>query len=575
MMLSPTIPRRTILGIVFVSIFCPSAMPAQSGTWALTNARIETVSRGVIENGTIVIRGGLIVAVGADVAVPADARVLDLSKRTVSPGLIDLISTVGLSATATAAAGGGGRGGAGAPAPTTGGPSFSGFDADRKVSEELHLLPSDARSARESGVTVALVAPSRGALRGLSALIPMKDSADGSDALRSPVAEHFGFSGGGGGFGGTGGYPGTIMGVIAYQRQALYDARRQGQLSDRWATSPRGLTRPENDPKLAALVPVVRGTLPLFYDANVENEIRRAVKINREFDSVKMTIVGATEGWQALDALAGHAVVVSLNFPNPTSTTGWSYRDAMRHAESDSAAADLAARKLIEGNAAAINKAGIKFALASGGTGAAAFLANARKAVAAGLPADVALAALTMRAAELAGLGEALGSIEVGKIANLVVTEGGGILADSAKVRTVFVDGARFEIAVAPVAAPAQGSGRGGRGGAAPAEEAPAAVGGTWHLVVDSPQGAQALTMTVVQNGFAFTGKVSGMPMGGDLDVANGQVTGRNATWDISVNMNGQLLTISFSGEVTGTKISGTAALGQFGNAPFTGDKTP
>ena len=64
MMLSPTIPRRIVLGIVFVSLFCPSAMSAQSGTWALTNVRIETVTKGVIEKGTIVIRGGLLVAVG-------------------------------------------------------------------------------------------------------------------------------------------------------------------------------------------------------------------------------------------------------------------------------------------------------------------------------------------------------------------------------------------------------------------------------------------------------------------------------------------------------------------------------
>ena len=81
--------------------------------------------------------------------------------------------------------------------------------------------------------------------------------------------------------------------------------------------------------------------------------------------------------------------------------------------------------------------------------------------------------------------------------------------------------------------------------------------------------------MTVMQSGSAFTGKVSGMPTGGDLDVANGQITGRNVTWEVSINMNGQSLTISFNGEVTGTKISGTAALGQFGNAPFSGDKTP
>ena len=65
------------------------------------------------------------------------------------------------------------------------------------------------------------------------------------------------------------------------------------------------------------------------------------------------------------------------------------------------------------------------------------------------------------------------------------------------------------------------------------------------------------------------------MPTGGDLDVTNGVIAGRNVTWEVSINMNGQSLTISFNGEVTGMKISGTAALGQFGNAPFSGDKTP
>jgi imidazolonepropionase-like amidohydrolase len=324
------------------------------------------------------------------------------------------------------------------------------------VADELRVIPADARSAREGGVTAALIAPARGALRGLSALVPMRDSASGADALRSPVAEHFGFQGaGGGGGGGGGGYPATIMGVIAYQRQSLYDARRHGLIADRWKASPRGITRPDNDAKLEALVPVVRGALPAFYEANSENEIRRAVKVGKEFD-LKLTIVGATEGFKALDALAGRPVVVSVNFPRSSATTGWSYRETMRHAPGDSAAADREARKAIEGNAATMNKAGIKFAIASGETRGTDFLANVRKAVAAGLPPDVALQAVTIRAAEMAGLGEALGSIEVGKIANLVVTEGGGILADNAKVRAVFIDGARFEIVPA-----AAGQGRG------------------------------------------------------------------------------------------------------------------
>jgi imidazolonepropionase-like amidohydrolase len=140
-------------------------------------------------------------------------------------------------------------------------------------------------------------------------------------------------------------------------------------------------------------------------------------------------------------------VVVSVNFPRPALTTGWSYRQTMQHASGDSAAAARETAKAIEGNAAVLNKAGIKFALASGGVRPGDFVANVRKAVAAGLPADVALQALTIRAAEMTGLAEALGSIEVGKIANLVVTEGGGLLADGARVRTVFVDGERYEVA--------------------------------------------------------------------------------------------------------------------------------
>ena len=564
--------RRLLPGVALVA---PAVLGAQGGTWALTNARIETVTKGVIEKGTIIIRDGLIAAVGADVPIPADARVLDMSKRTIAPGLIDLTSTLGLSGAPAPAAGGGGRGG-GAPA-AAGADRFTGFEANRLVADELKVSPSDARSARDAGITAALVSPARGAVRGLSALVPMKDSANGADVIKSPVAEHFGFSGGGGfGGGGTNARgdrtPGTIMGVIAYQRQELYDAKRHGMLQDRWKADPRGLQRPENDADLDALVPVVRGQLPVFYDATQENDIRRAVKIDKEFD-IKFTIVGATEGWRALDALAGHPVVVSVNYPAPATVTGWSFRNAMRHATPDSAAADREARKVIEANAAAINKAGLKFALASGGTPAAAFVANVRKAIAAGLPADVALQAVTIRAAELAGLGSAMGSIEAGKIANLVVTEGGNVLGDSAKVRAVFIDGAKFDVAAAPAAPAGRAGGPGaGRGGPGTPAEA-AQVGGTWRLNIDSPNGSQPATLTLQQNGTSFSGKL-GSPMG-ELDVTDGKLSGNKMTFSTTMNMGGNQLTLEFSGDVAGNRVSGSVALGPMGNATFTGEKTP
>jgi imidazolonepropionase-like amidohydrolase len=246
-------------------------------------------------------------------------------------------------------------------------------------------------------------------------------------------------------------YPATLLGVIAYERQAFYDAQRQGVLADRYKADPRGLERPSADPAIDALVPAVKGTLPVFFAANRENEIRRALALAKEF-GLDLTIVGATEGWRAADALAAarKPVVIAADFPRSTQVTGWAYRQNQRHVPNDSAAADSAVQKLLQGNAAALHKSGVRVALASGGLRPSEFLGNVRKAISAGLPRATALEALTIRAAEVAGAGRQLGSIEQGKIANLVVAEG-DVLGDSAKVRFVFVDGERYEVVPTPV----------------------------------------------------------------------------------------------------------------------------
>lgn len=531
-----------------------ASLLAQSDTWALTNARIQTVTKGVIDKGTILIRKGLIEAVGASVTIPADARVIDLSGKTVTPGLIDLTSSLGLAAPVAGGGGqgGGGGGGGGAQAAPSG---PRGLEPERDVARELKVAPADVKPLRDAGITAVLVAPSRGLFRGMSALIPLRDSVDGAEVIRSQVAMHIGYQGV------PGDYPGTLLGVIAYQRQAFFDAQRQGLLQDRYRTNPRGMERPDNDPGLDALVPVVRGQQPAFIDANNENEIRRAVRLAREFN-LKATIVGATEGFEATDALAGRPTVVSMNFPQPAQTTGWSYRLSQRRAPNDSAAAACEAQKQIEGNAAALNQAGIKIALASGGTRPADFVGNVRKAIAAGLPASVALEALTIRPAELAGAGEMLGSIEAGKIANLVVSNG-DVLGDSARIGTVFVDGIRYEVAPPPARL----------AGAAGAAAAPAQLGGSWTMTLNSPQGPMDLTMTVIQNGGTFSGNM--VSQLGTTDISNGEIAGRTATWTVVVQVGGQSITLNYRGEVDGHRMTGSAELGSFGNATFTAERKP
>lgn len=536
-----------------VALAVSSPCRAQEGTWALTNVRIETVTRGVIEHGTIVVRDGLIQAVGADVTPPADARVLDLSGRTVYPGIIDLISTLGLPA--APAQGARGAGGGGTPAATESTPA--GLEPARMIADEIKATPADIKSLRDGGITAVLVAPARGAFRGLSALVPLEDSLTEQAVIRSPVAENLGFDGV------QGRYPETLLGVIAYERQAFYDAQRQALLLDRYRANPVGMARPPYDEQLGALIPALKGNLPVFFFAKNENEIRRAVLIGREF-GLKLTVVGATEGFRAADALksTGQPVVVSVDFPKAPEVTGWQYRWTERHTPGDSAEADSAARPVIEGNAAALNSAGIRFALSSGGSlHPSEFLANVRKAIAAGLPRDVALEALTIRPAEIAGVGAQLGSIEAGKIANLVVTEG-DLLGDSAKVRAVFVDGARYEVVAPPPAARERGA-----AGAGPAAD----VGGTWDISVTTPQGSNPATMTVTQSGTSFTGQVTSEA--GSAAVDNGEVAGNSVSWAITLNMAGQSTTITFRGDVEGNQMRGSADIPGMGSASFTAQK--
>jgi imidazolonepropionase-like amidohydrolase len=430
-----------------------------TGVWALTNARIETVTKGTIDRGTVVIRNGVIEAVGASITPPADAVIVDLSGKTIAPAFIDLTSSLGLRAPPQQA--GAGRGAA--PAPIPGFPGAEpdvttevrvvGLEPERVIAEELSLSPADARVPRDHGIGAALVAPSRGLFRGLSALLPLRDDTASRWIVKSPVALHVGYQ--------TvpGAYPSNLLGVIAYQRQALYDAQRHALMEERYKANPRGMTRTAHNAELDALVPVVKGNVPVFIAANNENEMLRALALGKEFN-IKVTIVGAVEGFRAINALkTARPPVVTVDFPQPSQTTGWQFQYSQRRDPADTAAMAAAVTKMVEGNAASLHNAGIRFALASGGVAPNVFMDNVRKAIAAGLPRNVALEALTIRAAEAAGVESQLGSIEAGKIANLLVVQGEPLSAN-ARLERVYVDGLQYDVVPTP-------AGRGGRGGRA------------------------------------------------------------------------------------------------------------
>jgi hypothetical protein len=288
--------------------------------YALTGARIVTVSGPVIERGTVVVRDGLITAVGANVSAPPDARVIDGTGLTVYPGIIDANTTLGIPRpTPTPGAGGGGgfAGLFGQTAPSAVSPNSTqppGLQPELMASDIIRPGGAEIEAARNAGITAAQTAPRGNVFLGQSAVINLWGDTPQQMIVRSPIAVYVGLNPLG-----QGQYPGSLMGVLTSVRQMLLDARRYKEANEIYERSPRGLKRPEQDKSLAALLPVLARQMPIVMQADREREIVRALDIAQEFN-IQMVINGGQEADRVADRLKAQnvPVLLSLNFPRRT-----------------------------------------------------------------------------------------------------------------------------------------------------------------------------------------------------------------------------------------------------------------
>jgi imidazolonepropionase-like amidohydrolase len=528
--------------------------PTAIDTYAITNARIVPVSGAEVARGTVVIREGLIAAVGANVAAPADARVIDGTGLTVYPGLIDANSTLGLPA--GAAPQGGGRGGGAAVALTAqqNAPSIAalnstqpvGLQPEVRADEFLRPGGDQIEGERSAGITAALTAPREGIFAGQSAVINLAGDTPQQMIVRSPVALHVGFTPLR-----TGGYPGSLLGVFAAFRQMMLDAQRYREVNAIYERSPRGMRRPAQDRSLAALQPALAREMPVVFTADSQREIERALDLAEEF-KLRAMISGGLEAWKVADRLAAAKVPVllSLNFPRRTT------------APSPDADPDpiriLRQRVDAPKNAGRLAAAGVRFAFQSGGlTNLSDFLVNAARAVESGLARDEALRAMTIRPAELFGVENQLGTIEPGKIANLTVVRG-DIFARDRRITHVFIDGRPVDLRpAAPAAGGASGAG----------------ISGPWSLrVMLQGQPEKTATLTLRQEGERLSGGLQGDL--GTSQIANASMSpAGELKFTAPVTTGGQTTEATFTGTVTGNEMRGTVTTVGGGNGNFTGTR--
>ncbi len=401
----------------------PEFMDGRAGTYAIRNAHIVTVSGADIDNGTIVIRDGRIQAVGANASVPAGAQSIDGRGLTVYPGMIDLGTSLGLIEITENGA--------------------TGWVDTQEVGELnphalafVSLNPHSAHigTTRVNGVTSALSAPQGGLISGQAAFINLLGSTPDAMALVPQAALVVNFPGlGGGGGGGPFGFfaqqQGNITEAITARnrqldqlRKLLRDAEAYGRAQDA-AAQDKNLPRPDLDVMLASLVPYVRGMRPVIFRADRDHEIRGVVQFAEEM-KLKPIILGGDDAWKLAPFLKEHNVPVVLtgvlNLPRREDD----YYDVQFE------------------SAGKLQAAGVRFCISTGDTAAdvRSLPYQAGMAAAFGLSKAEALKAVTLYPAQIMGLGERLGSIEVGKIANLVVTDG-DLLEARTNIRHLFING--------------------------------------------------------------------------------------------------------------------------------------
>lgn len=363
-----------------------------------TNARITVSPERVLDDADLLVRDGKIVAVGVDLAVPPDAEVIDCQNKHLYPGLIDAYVEFPTSS----------------PAP----PAVSwnaSVQPHRSLSEQLKPDNGKLQALRKSGITMVLAAPDNGIFKGESCVITTAEKPLESTLLKSNVFQHIRLlperqS--------RGSYPSSPMGAVALVRQTLLDATWYQQALQAFESN-AAIQAPEVNVSLAALEAVVRGRKTTIIDGPNDLYALRADRMAKEF-SLKAVIRGSGREYRQLNAMAatGRMFIVPVDFPKPPEV------------DTLAAALDVSLQSLMHWHLAPENpgrmeKAGIEFVLTSDTLASSSeFLPNVIKAIERGLSESTALAALTTRPAKLLGVDHLAGTLQTGKLANFMITDG-------------------------------------------------------------------------------------------------------------------------------------------------------
>jgi hypothetical protein len=541
--------RRSSFAISLTAAVLLVAMPriaAQGGepqSFAIRGATVVPVSGPRIENGTVIVSHGVITAVGKDVTFPQETWVIDGKGLTVYPGLFDSFTDVGLLPAAPPSAP---EGGARQPQANSRGPEDRpGSTPWRDAAGEVNLSDKRIETWRSAGFTTVVSANKGGIFPGQGAVLDLGGERNGDLVIKSPVAIPVSLQP----VGNFASFPGSLMGTLGYVHQVWLDTQWSTKAEAIYDKNPRGMARPRYDRTDSALADALEDHALVLIPANNAVQIRRSFELVERWH-VTAAIYGGQMSYELADEIAARKlpVLVDLKWP-----------EADKDADPDDVPSlrTLRFRERAPSSPASLAKAGVRFAFYSGGIAAPKdVLKAAKKSIDAGLAPDAALRALTLSPAEIFGVADRLGSIENGKIANLVITDG-DLFNEKTKIKFVLVDGRRYTIHEPEK----------------PKDPPKSDLTGKWKLAYTTPEGAEEGTAELTM---ASDGSLSGTfaSKRGTQNILRGSLSADKFTFTINIVLEDGPADAVFTGTFDGTSIKGNINVAGI-DIDFTGTKAP
>lgn len=537
-------------------------------TYALTNVHIMQAPGKSLGLGTVLMKDGLIIGVGNNVSIPADAQRIKADSMYVYPGFIDGASHTGVPKPKAD------RNRPRVEVPGNPPNDRAGIMPARSVKDLIDPEDKSIASMRALGFTAAHVVAHENPLPGKGAIILL--SGEDADAMmfREHASMYSTLQGN------RGVYPGTVIGVMAKFRDLYRNAELSKSHAEKYANDPAGMTRPNNDRVLSAFYPSIDKKQAIFFNTQSIGNAHRAMTLQKEL-GFPLVLTELQQGWDLIDKIkrTGATVFLSTDLPKDPSEKKDKKADKKEEGEMSMADKEKAALEMRKvefykkhaSQAAKFSEAGIDFGFSNLEASTKDVKSNLMTMIKHGLSEEAALAALTTTPAKLLGVSAVMGTVEKGKMANLLVSDK-PYFDEKSQVRYVFVDGNMHEYEAKAKKKKKDKSGEGNPSG----EANFAAVVGEWSFEAETPGQSGTGTITIKEDGGELVGTLVSdqSPDGEEQELENISLDGDELSFSFSVDGGGQTMNIEVTVTVEGENFEGELEVGSFGSFPLKGQRT-